>query len=96
VALFVSCGSASQALGGQEGKTDPIGRTSRNYLEEEAAKYNLQPIALSLFGGVYNYNKEPWWAGKFVEAGRQKIEAASFKETKPGVYDTRDWSAIRS
>jgi len=50
---------------------------------------------LGLFGGVYNYNKEPWWAKKALEADRPRIEAA-FKETQPGVYDARDWNAIRS
>jgi menaquinone-dependent protoporphyrinogen IX oxidase len=29
------------------------------YLEEKAARFSLQPAALGLFGGVYNYNKEP-------------------------------------
>jgi len=27
---------------------------------------------------------------------KEKIEAAGFKEIKPGFYDTRDWGAIRS
>jgi menaquinone-dependent protoporphyrinogen IX oxidase len=48
-----------------------------------------------LFGGVYNYNKTPWYAKKAMEAERPKI-AAAYKETQPGVYDTRDWNAIRS
>jgi hypothetical protein len=30
-----------------------------------------------------------------MEADRPKIEVA-IKETEPGVYDTRDWTAIRS
>jgi len=92
VALFVCCGSASQAL--NEGKPEISESARRKYLEEKAAKYNLQPVALGLFGGVYNYNKEPWWAKKAMEADRPRIEAA-YKETKPGIYDTRDWDAIR-
>lgn len=96
VALFVSCGSASQALSEQEGKPDPIGRARRKYLEEKAAKYNLQPVALGLFGGVWDYNRMPWWSKKAMEAERPKIEAAGFKETQTGIYDTRDWNAIRN
>ena len=65
------------------------------YIEEKAAKYNLQPVALGLFGGVYNYNKEPWYAKKAMEMDRPRIEAA-YKEMQPGIYDTRDWNAIRS
>ena len=92
VALFVSCGSGCSAL--NKGKPDAIATARGKYLEEKAAKYNLQPIALGLFSGIYNYNKVPWWAKKALQAERPKIEAA-YKETQPGVYDTRDWNAIR-
>ena len=95
VALFVCCGSA-QPLTEEEEKSEAIGRARRKYLEEKAAKYNLQPVALGLFGGVWDFNNMPWWSKKAMEAERPKIEAAGFKETKPGVYDTRDWNAIRS
>jgi hypothetical protein len=47
-----------------------------------------------LFGGVYNYNKTPWWAKRFMETDRPRIEAA-YKETQPGIYDTRDLDTIR-
>ena len=93
VALFVSCGAGCQAL--NEGKPDVIARARGKYLEEKASKYNLQPIALGLFSGVYNYNKVPWWAKKALQAERPKIEA-TYKETQHGVYDTRDLDAIRS
>jgi menaquinone-dependent protoporphyrinogen oxidase len=93
VALFVSCGSGCKAI--NEGKPDVIARARAERLEEEAAKYNLQPIALGLFSGIYNYNKVPWWAKKSLEALRPRI-AAVYKETQPGVYDTRDWDAIRT
>ena len=92
VALFVSCGSASQAITDQP---EEAAKAKRKYLDEKAAQYNLQAVALGFFGGVYNYNKEPWWAKKAMEADRPKIEAA-YKETQPGIYDTRDWNAIRS
>jgi menaquinone-dependent protoporphyrinogen oxidase len=93
VALFVSCGSGCTAL--NEGKPEAIAKARRDFLEEKAAKYGLQPIALGLFSGVYDYNKVPWWAKRALQAGRLKIEAA-YKETQPGVYDTRDWGAIRT
>jgi len=87
------CGSASQAING--GKPETAEKAKTKYLDEKAAKYNLQPVALGFFGGVYNYNKTPWWAKKALDAERPKIEAA-YKETQPGIYDTRDWNAIRS
>ena len=94
VALFVCCGS-TEPLDEQEKKAETIERARRKYLEEKAAKYNLHPVALGLFGGFYNFNKTPWWAGKFMESSRPKLEEAGFKETSPGVYDTRDLGAIR-
>jgi len=89
VALFVCCGSAS-------GKDKPgaAEQARRKYLEEKAAKYNLHPVALGLFGGVYNYNKVPWYAKKALQMDRPRVEAA-YKETEPGIYDTRDHNAIR-
>jgi menaquinone-dependent protoporphyrinogen oxidase len=93
VALFVCCGSASNKL--NPDKPDTAERAKGKYLQEKAAKYGLQPVALGLFGGVYNYNHVPWYAKKALEADRPRIEAA-YKQTEPGVYDMRDWDAIRA
>jgi menaquinone-dependent protoporphyrinogen oxidase len=93
LALFVCCGSASTAL--NQDKPDIATNAKRKYLDEKAAKYNLHPDALGLFGGVYNYNKTPWYAKKALETERPKIEAA-YKQTAPGIYDTRDWNQIRN
>ena len=92
LALFVSCGSASQALGM---KPDEAAKYRSKYLDEKAAKYGLQPVALGFFGGIYNFNKTPWWSKKAMDAERPKI-AAAYKEIELNVYDTRDWAAIRS
>lgn len=94
VAIFVSSGA--QAIIEHEGKPEEIGQGRKRYLEEKAAKYNLQPVALGLFGGVYDFNKWPWWAGKAKPMAKQQLEAAGFKETQSGIYDTRDWSVIRN
>jgi menaquinone-dependent protoporphyrinogen oxidase len=94
VALFVCCGS-TQPLDNKIDKAKSIENARTKYLEEKAAKYNLQPIALGLFGGVYNYNKVPWLFGKFMEAVKPQLEAAGVPQTEPGLYDTRDLNAIR-
>lgn len=109
LAFFVSSGA--QAIIEHEGKfeefhfggktvalqgAEAIGRGRKKYLEEKAARYNLRPIALGLFGGIYDYHHMPWWSGKAMQAAKPKLEAAGFKEVKPGVYDTRDWNVIRS
>ncbi len=95
VALFVCCGSAKPLTKGEE-KTKEIEDAKRKYLEVKAAKYNLQPVALGLFGGVYDFNNMPWWSKKFMGSLKPKLEEAGVKETEPGVYDTRDLNAIRS
>jgi hypothetical protein len=33
---------------------------------------------------------------KTLGSFKPRIEAAGYKEIKPGLYDTRDWNAIRS
>ena len=109
VALFVSSGA--QALIEYEGKVtdfhfggktivlvgaEATGRARKKYLEDKAAKYNLQPVALGFLGGIFDYNHMPWWSGKAMSATKLQLKTAGFKEVKPGVYDTRDWNAIRN
>ena len=94
VALFVCCGSA-EPIDEKEDKAASIAKARTKYLEEKAAKYNLQPIALGLFGGVYNFNTMGWFFRKSMSAVKPQLEAAGFKETEPGLYDTRDLDAIR-
>lgn len=48
VALFVCCGRAHQ-LTEEDGKSEDIEKTRRKYLDEKAAKYNLQPVVKGLF-----------------------------------------------
>jgi len=95
VALFVCCGSA-EPLDDKTDKAKSIENARTKYLEEKAAKYNLQPVALGLFGGVYNFNNVPWLFGKFMESIKPQLEAAGVPQTEPGLYDTRDLNAIRS
>ena len=94
VAIFVS--SLVQAIFEYEGKTEAMDRAWTKYLVEKAAKYSLDPIALGLFGGVLDYDKVGFIERKALDPLRSLLEAAGFKETRPGFYDTRDWDAIRS
>jgi menaquinone-dependent protoporphyrinogen IX oxidase len=93
VALFVCCGS-TEPLDEKTDKAKSIENARTKYLEEKAAKYNLQPVALGLFGGVYNFNEVPWLFRKFMESIKPQLEKAGVKQTKPGLYDTRDVNAI--
>ncbi|MCX8153842.1 MAG: hypothetical protein N3E52_05355 [Candidatus Bathyarchaeota archaeon] len=76
-------------------KAKSIAEAKRRYLEEKAAEYHLQPVALGLFGGVYNFNKTPWLFRRFMQAVKPQLEKAAVPQTEQGIYDTRDVSAIR-
>jgi menaquinone-dependent protoporphyrinogen oxidase len=94
VALFVSCGYACSVF--NQGKSEIISRARDKYLEEKARKYDLQPIALGFFGGVYDFNK-----GKLLRLRKTLEKAAketepAVKETEPDVYDTRNWNEIHA
>jgi menaquinone-dependent protoporphyrinogen oxidase len=94
IAIFVSSGA--QALIEYEKKTVEIENARKLYLDEKAAKYSLHPVSMVIFGGVWDYNKMFFLFRKTLASFKPKIEAAGFKEIKPGQYDTRDWDAIRS
>ena len=95
VALFVCCGRA-RPLNEEDGKPEAVEKVRKKYLEEKAAKYNLQPVVLGFFGGVYNFNEVSWLFRKFMESVKPQLEAAGYSEKKPGLYDTRDLNVIRS
>jgi len=94
VAIFVSSGA--QALIEYEKKTEEIEKARKQYLEDKAAKYNLHPISMVIFGGVWDYNKMFFILRKTLASTKLIIEEAGFKEIKPGLYDTRDWDTIRT
>jgi hypothetical protein len=88
--------SAAQALIEYEKKTEEIEKARKQYLEDKAAKYNLHPISMVIFGGVWDFNKMFFLFRKTLAGFKPKIEAAGFKEIKPGLYDTRNWETIRT
>lgn len=94
VAIFVS--SAAQALIEHEQKMDEIAKARKQYLEDKAARYNLHPISMVIFGGVWDYNKMFFLFRKTLASFKPKIEEAGFKELNPRLYDTRNWDTIRS
>jgi menaquinone-dependent protoporphyrinogen IX oxidase len=50
---------------------------------------------MTIFGGVFPYNKLGWMERKTVGQLWRKFEEAGF-EKKNGVYDTRNWDTIRN
>ncbi len=93
VAIFVS--SAVKSLFESQGKTEDLEKIRKQYLEDEASKYNLLPIALGLFGGIMDKNKMGFIFRRTLGPLIKQFEAAGFKGTSPGVIDTRDGEEIR-
>ena len=94
VALFICCG-AKYPLDEKTDVETELEYARTHHLEEKAAKYNLQPVAYGLFGGVYNFNRMGWLFRRTLSAVKPQLEAAGVPETEPGLYDTRDTNAIR-
>lgn len=94
LALFVSSGGlATLEL---QGDTEEIESTRYRYLAEKAEKHGLSPVAMTMFGGVWDFNRMPWWAGMAKKGIKQQLDELGLKETAANIYDTRDWSAIRN
>ncbi len=92
VALFVSF--AIQTIYVHEGDSKRLERSQKKYLDEKAEKYSLSPIAMTIFGGVFDYDNMGWMTKKTVGQLWRKFEEAGY-EKKDGMYDTRDWDVIR-
>ncbi|UCC18887.1 MAG: flavodoxin domain-containing protein [Promethearchaeota archaeon] len=93
VALFVSSGG--RALMEYKGELDEIDRITKKYLESKASKYGLNPISMNMFGGIWDYNQMGKISRKALDAEKDNFIPAGFKETEPGVYDSRNWDEIR-
>jgi menaquinone-dependent protoporphyrinogen IX oxidase len=93
VAIFVS--SAMKSVFEREEKKEDLEKTRKMFLDDRPAKYGLKPIAVGLFGGIVDYNRMGLIERRAFSSMKARFEAAGFKETKPGVYDTRDWDEIR-
>ncbi|MBY8985928.1 MAG: flavodoxin domain-containing protein [Candidatus Lokiarchaeota archaeon] len=93
VAIFVSSGG--RALMEHKGENDEIDRITKKYLEDKASKYGLSPISMTMFGGVWDYNKMNKIYRKILDAEKENFVQAGINETEPGVYDTRNWDEIR-
>jgi menaquinone-dependent protoporphyrinogen IX oxidase len=93
VAIFVS--SAAEALMKYDKNTEELEKIKKQYLEDKAVLYGLNPVSMVIFGGVWDYNKMSFIFRKTMSPFKIKIEEAGFKEIKPGLYDTRDWDVIR-
>ena len=93
VAIFVSSGA--RALMEYKGENEEISRITKKYLEDKASKHYLNPIAMTMFGGIWDYNQMGKIYSKFLDSEIDNYIPAGFKEIEPGVYDSRNWDEIR-
>ncbi|MCL5949626.1 MAG: flavodoxin domain-containing protein [Candidatus Bathyarchaeota archaeon] len=91
--IFVS--SAVKSAYEREGKKEELAKIWKSYLEDKAAKYALQPLAMAMFGGIIDYNKMNPITRRAFGSQRKQYEADGFKENPPDVYDMRDMEEIR-
>lgn len=92
-AIFVSSGT--RAVYKHDGDTETMEKEWTKNLVEKAEKYRLAPVALGMFGGVWDYNKMGFMWKKTMSPFKMKLEESGFEEKEPGLYDTRDWEEIR-
>ena len=93
-AIFVS--SAAEAMMKYDNNTEELEKIRKQYLEDKAVLYGLNPLSMVIFGGVWDYNKMSFIFRKTMSPFKIKIEEAGFKEVELGLYDTRDWDVIRN
>jgi menaquinone-dependent protoporphyrinogen oxidase len=93
LAIFVSSGV--KAIHAHDGNVEALERARNKYLDDQATRYGVTPVATAVFGGVFPYDRMGWIERRTVGQLRRKYEAAGFTKTN-GVYDTRDWDAIRT
>jgi menaquinone-dependent protoporphyrinogen IX oxidase len=93
-AIFVSSGG--RAIIKHDGDTVAMEDAWEKHLVDKAEKYSLDPVALGMFGGVWDYNKMSFVFKKTMGPFRMKLEEVGIEQVEPGVYDTRDWEEIRN
>jgi len=93
-AMFIS---SLKPVEEKAGRTEAVDRIQKIGLDDKIKKYQLKPIATAVFGGVVDYNQMNFLIRKSMELGyKSQLQNGGFVEVASGVYDLRDWTAIRS
>lgn len=91
--IFISSGA--KAILEYDGNMEEMEENRQKWLVEKAERYSLNPVAISIFGGVWDYNKMGFVFKKTMRPFQIKLEEVGIPEVEPGVYDTRNWDEIR-
>ncbi len=93
VALFVS--SAFMPVYKVQGNTAEIENAKQKYLLEKSESYSLKPIEIAVFGGILDYSKMGFITRRALGGMKSSFVNAGYKETAPGVFDTRDPGEVK-
>ena len=93
-AIFVSSGA--RAITTYDGDTEALEVQWQKQLVNKIEEYNLSPVSLGIFGGLWDYNKMSFVFKKTMGPFKMKLEEVGIEEVEPDVFDTRDWDEIRN
>ncbi|MFW9976137.1 MAG: flavodoxin domain-containing protein [Candidatus Thorarchaeota archaeon] len=101
VALFVCAGTwPLVAEGGplndnEDDSSNPLSKEKsfKRFLENVAKEFNLAPVSMGLFGGIWDFDAIKGLWGKIMGGMRKDLESRGIDTTLP--YDNRDIDAIR-
>lgn len=94
VAVFISSG-AQIFLEKRKNKIELIKKERNIILDEILSKFQLKPVSSAIFGGIYDYNKIPFWSKKVLNPQKQELKSMGVEEIKQDVFDTRNLDEIR-
>ncbi len=94
IAIFISSGG--RAITKFDGDQKALDEQWQKQLVDKIEKYSLNPVAMGIFGGLWDYNKMSFVFKKTMTPFKMKLDEVGIEETTPGVYDTRDWDEIRN
>jgi hypothetical protein len=76
------------------GKLEDLAKARKMELDDKLDKYNIKFLSIC-FGGGLNINKMNILSRKAFGSMRTRLINDGFKESKPGLFELRDWAEIR-
>ncbi len=92
--IFLSSGA--RVITKYDGDSEALETQWQKQLVDKIQEYALNPVAMNIFGGLWDYNKMSFVFKKTMGPFRMKLAEVGIKEVEPGVYDTRDLDEIRN
>lgn len=93
LAIFVSSGA--RAITEYDGDRKALDEQWQKQLVSKVEKYSLEPVDMTIFGGLWDYNKMSFVFKRTMTPFKMKLDEVGIPEVSPGVYDTRNFEEIR-